>query len=408
VLTDSATTVATDTVHNTVWVGNDEWGDVNIYDGRTLKKLRTIPASAGQGLAIDSSAGVAVLHDRSSLSILSTSTYKTLYTYPLVSYVNDGAIEIDSTRHIAYVVNDNGSTFSQVSVIDELSGATLKTVPLQDNPKEVKVDETTGLVYLTANATYILVLNEADGTISQLSTDNGTCGVGCFAYSTAIDEAAGILYTAFEDFSGMTNTASLTMYNLATQTFVKKIDTGSALGGGGGGGGTGNSSNFPSLHTDPATHRIYSGASIFSTLDAKVSIVPVSAKDPQNGIEAGAAGPLAVNTVTHVAYALNGYLASSAWMFKLEDLSILHRGTPTIHGVSKVGHTLSVTTGSWTIGTKFSYQWFINGKVQKSATSAHLKIRASWKRDRIKVRVTGHQPGYLTASATSQSTTTIR
>lgn len=73
-------------------------------------------------------------------------------------------------------------------------------------------------------------------------------------------------------------------------------------------------------------------------------------------------------------------------------------------GTAKVGKTLKVTRGTWTKGTKFSYQWLSNGAKIAGATRSSLKLTNAHKGKKITVQVTGKKAGYATVTKTSKAT----
>ncbi|WP_336715488.1 hypothetical protein [Arthrobacter sp. USHLN218] len=72
-------------------------------------------------------------------------------------------------------------------------------------------------------------------------------------------------------------------------------------------------------------------------------------------------------------------------------------------GRHETGHTVKVVRaeggGSWTTGTKVSYQWYRNGKPIKGATKSSYKIQKADRRTTLTVRATGTKYGYATASS---------
>ncbi|HCJ49254.1 MAG TPA: hypothetical protein DHW40_07990 [Microbacterium sp.] len=81
--------------------------------------------------------------------------------------------------------------------------------------------------------------------------------------------------------------------------------------------------------------------------------------------------------------------------------------TPRITGTAKVGRTLKVTAGTWTSGTKLTYQWRANGVALKGATKQSYKVAASVRGKRISATVTGTKSGYATKKVTSRSTASV-
>jgi hypothetical protein len=86
----------------------------------------------------------------------------------------------------------------------------------------------------------------------------------------------------------------------------------------------------------------------------------------------------------------------------------LRAATPKVSGTPKVGRRLSVTRGTWTSGTSFSYRWLANGRSVKGATRSTFVVPRSVKGKRISVRVTGRKSGYTTVTRTSARTGTVR
>lgn len=81
---------------------------------------------------------------------------------------------------------------------------------------------------------------------------------------------------------------------------------------------------------------------------------------------------------------------------------------PAITGTATVGQTLKVKTGTWTAGTKLSYQWYINGAAVAKATASSFKIPAAAAVKTITVVVTGSKAGYATAAKRSKATAAIK
>lgn len=81
---------------------------------------------------------------------------------------------------------------------------------------------------------------------------------------------------------------------------------------------------------------------------------------------------------------------------------------PAITGTATVGQTLKVRTGTWTAGTKLSYQWYINGVAVSKATGTAFKIPASAALKTITVVVKGTRAGYATTSKRSKATAAVK
>ena len=79
----------------------------------------------------------------------------------------------------------------------------------------------------------------------------------------------------------------------------------------------------------------------------------------------------------------------------------LRTGEVGLSGEATVGSTLVVTTGTWTTGTSFSYQWLASGKPISGATATTLAVTESLRGKTLAVQVTGQLAGYTSSSVTS-------
>jgi hypothetical protein len=75
--------------------------------------------------------------------------------------------------------------------------------------------------------------------------------------------------------------------------------------------------------------------------------------------------------------------------------------TPTVSGTSKVGQTLTATTGNWDSGVSLTYQWLRDGVAISGATKSTLQLTADDNTKQISVEVTGTKTGYVTVKKTS-------
>lgn len=89
-------------------------------------------------------------------------------------------------------------------------------------------------------------------------------------------------------------------------------------------------------------------------------------------------------------------------------LRTLTAPVPAVTGTATVGQTLKVKTGTWTAGTKLTYQWYINGAAVSKATAATFKIPAAAAVKTITVVVTGTKAGYAKASKRSKATASVK
>lgn len=82
-------------------------------------------------------------------------------------------------------------------------------------------------------------------------------------------------------------------------------------------------------------------------------------------------------------------------------------GTVRVTGTAKVGRTLSISRGTWSVGTKFSYQWYASGRPIAGATKSTYKITSSMRGKQIAVKVTGRKAGYTTVTVATPRTRAV-
>lgn len=80
-------------------------------------------------------------------------------------------------------------------------------------------------------------------------------------------------------------------------------------------------------------------------------------------------------------------------------------GTPVVYGAAVVGSTLWVDEGVWSpIPSTYTYQWLRDGATISGATTSYFALTSTDLGRKLSVRVTGSEPGYTDASATSAQT----
>ncbi|AMG82502.1 MULTISPECIES: sunset domain-containing protein [Microbacterium] len=89
-------------------------------------------------------------------------------------------------------------------------------------------------------------------------------------------------------------------------------------------------------------------------------------------------------------------------------LRVLTAPTPTITGTATVGQTLKVKTGTWTAGTRLTYQWYVDGVAVARATGTSFKIPSSAALKPVTVVVSGTKSGYAAASKRSKPTAAVK
>ncbi|GAA1996334.1 hypothetical protein [Microbacterium pumilum] len=87
-----------------------------------------------------------------------------------------------------------------------------------------------------------------------------------------------------------------------------------------------------------------------------------------------------------------------------KTVKVLLVGTPTISGTAAVGGTLTARPGTWTGGTRFTYQWYRNGSAISGATASTYRVRPTDAYATLSVKVVGGQSGYASVAKSSAST----
>jgi hypothetical protein len=98
----------------------------------------------------------------------------------------------------------------------------------------------------------------------------------------------------------------------------------------------------------------------------------------------------------------SGYTSTSEKSARSAKVATI--ATPKITGTAKVGKKLTAKPGTWTSGTKFTYQWFANGTPISKATKSTYTLKAAQKGKTVTVHVTGKKSGYATVIKSSKKT----
>lgn len=85
----------------------------------------------------------------------------------------------------------------------------------------------------------------------------------------------------------------------------------------------------------------------------------------------------------------------------------MNAGWPTLSGKAAVGSKASVTPGTWTSGTTFTYQWLRNGLPISGATKSTYTLTSADIAQYVGVEVTGSQPGFNTVTRSALSEISI-
>ncbi|WP_049897638.1 hypothetical protein [Nesterenkonia massiliensis] len=85
----------------------------------------------------------------------------------------------------------------------------------------------------------------------------------------------------------------------------------------------------------------------------------------------------------------------------------LRTSAPKVSGAAVVGSALSASTGTWSSGTSFSYQWLADGKRISGATKRTFTPGTAQQGKQISVQVTGKKSGHAQAQRSSAKTTKV-
>lgn len=104
-----------------------------------------------------------------------------------------------------------------------------------------------------------------------------------------------------------------------------------------------------------------------------------------------------------------GYVATTISSTKTAKVvaGTLTAPTPKISGTAKVGKKLTAKPGTWTAGTKLTYQWYAGGTKISGATASTYTVKSAQKGKWIKVKVTGKKTGYKTVTKSSSATARV-
>ncbi|MBX0300438.1 hypothetical protein K2F54_10665, partial [Cryobacterium sp. 1639] len=100
---------------------------------------------------------------------------------------------------------------------------------------------------------------------------------------------------------------------------------------------------------------------------------------------------------------LAGYTGASTTSTPTKAVAVatLTRGTPTMSGSVVVGQTVTAKPGTWTAGTKLTYQWLRDGTAISKATASTFTLTAADVGKKLAVKVTGTLAGYTTVTLSS-------
>ncbi|QXT63618.1 hypothetical protein [Tessaracoccus palaemonis] len=106
----------------------------------------------------------------------------------------------------------------------------------------------------------------------------------------------------------------------------------------------------------------------------------------------------------------DGYESASVTSAKTAKVKAgtLKSATPKISGTTKVGSKLTAKAGSWTSGTKLSYQWYRDGKKLNGYTKSTFTLTKYSKGKKLSVHVTGKKAGYTTVTTHSARTAAVK
>jgi surface antigen len=89
------------------------------------------------------------------------------------------------------------------------------------------------------------------------------------------------------------------------------------------------------------------------------------------------------------------------------DRRVAVQSRPDVRGRAAVGRRLVATAGRWSVSSSHTYQWLVDGKAIRGATSSSFTPGPRQLRGRLSVRVTASHRGYLEGAATSAQTARV-
>ena len=82
---------------------------------------------------------------------------------------------------------------------------------------------------------------------------------------------------------------------------------------------------------------------------------------------------------------------------------VLRSARPKVTGAAKVGKRLTAKPGRWTAGTRFTYRWYVGGKLVQRGAKPSLVLKAKHRGKRVTVKVTGAKAGFASATRTAKT-----
>lgn len=78
-------------------------------------------------------------------------------------------------------------------------------------------------------------------------------------------------------------------------------------------------------------------------------------------------------------------------------------GKASVSGTAKKGKTVRAKLSGWASGSKYSYQWYRNGKAIKGATKSSYKLASADRRKTVKLKVTAKKAAWTTVSTVTRA-----
>lgn len=351
--------VGVDDVNGNVWVTNTRQNTVTVYDQATL----AVKHVAAQGSVSHSRD---VLYDKKTNRIFVTSASE--------GTNGNAAIAV-------FEADDNDNDGVKFEKIADVASELPRT---EFSPMSLELDETTGTLYTTSLSTSKLMAIDTETLeydLRDLDMDDlanrGASGIAFDAVSKRL-----FIVSQDNDLLLIANTDGST---------IREIPIGAGA---------------LNVSFDPVNRLVYVanfGGTTISVVDVNGDAVANLQFSRPNHIHEDGKGSV---------YAVNK--ASGNQVIKLTPKKVvappkkLTAATPKLKGKAKVGKKLTVTLGTWTSGTKFTYTWLANGKVIKGAKAKTFKLTKKQKGKKIQVKVTGKKTGYVTVTKTSKKTATVK
>ncbi|WP_157635514.1 hypothetical protein [Nostocoides japonicum] len=333
--------VGVDDVHGYVWVTQTRQNSVAVYRQDDLSLVKQFPAST-------------VSHSRDVI-------YDPATDRVFVSSASEGS------SGDGYVSVFDGSSLEKITDV--------QTGPRTGfSPMSLTLDPKTDTVYTVSSTSSKLGRIDAK-TLGFSTVDLAGLPAGARASGVAVDPVGKRVYVASQNVDG------LLVANLTSGATIATVPTGAGA---------------LNVAFDPVNKLVYVanfGGTTISVASATGTLLANLPFARPNHVAANGKGAV---------YAVNKDTPNT--VIRITPVGV-NGTTPQISGTPAVGRKLTAVPGTWTPGTKLSYQWQRNGTAIKGATKKVYPVVAADKGKQLTVTVTGTLKGHPSVSLTSDAVT---